>query len=96
MPTLKEELDKVFCVVAENILAAVKNRRLMAVMVLTLRYLVTSPPTKSPPTVELSLALFWNFMNENFLTVTLFSYSKEMTTGCATFLPVFYSLKFQS
>ena len=29
-------------------------------------------------------------MNENFLTVTFFSYSKEMTTGCATFLPVFF------
>ena len=58
MPTLKEELDKVFRVVAENILTAVKNGRLMAVMVLTLRYLVTSPPTKSPPSTEPSLALF--------------------------------------
>ena len=28
-------------------------------------------------------------MNGNFLTVTLFLYFKEMTSGCDTFLPVF-------
>ena len=55
------------------------------------------PPTKSPRSIEFSLALFWIFMNGNFLTVTLFSYFKEMSTsGCETFLPVFQSLKCQS
>ena len=35
--------------------------------------------TISPPRIELSLALFWTFMNGNFLTITLFPYFKEMT-----------------
>ena len=82
---------------------------------LSRRYLVTSPPTKSPPRIELSLAFFWTFMSENSpapMTVdavasgtkktrkklryfrlppnlALFSYLKEMTSGCKTFLLVF-------
>ena len=43
----------------------------------------------SQPRIELSLALFWTFMNGNFWPVTLFSYFKEMTSGCETFLLVF-------
>ena len=35
-------------------------------------------------------------MYGNFLTVTLFSYFKEMTSGCKTFLPVYKSMKCQS
>ena len=29
-------------------------------------------------------------MNGNFLTISLFSYFKEITSGCETFLPVFF------
>ena len=43
---------------------------------------------KSPTRIELSTVLFWTLMYGNFLTVTLFSYFKEMTSGRETFLPV--------
>ena len=56
-------------------------------------YLVTSQPhhlaNEIATRIELSLALFWTFMNRNLLTFTLFSYFKEMTGDCETFLPVF-------
>ena len=51
---------------------------------------------KSPTRIELSVVLFWTLMYGNFLTVTLFSYFKEMTSGCKTFLPVYKSMKCQS